>query len=196
MSFTRLPFDSCAYKHQLYESIGPGEHVLDRNNFCDPCFVAAPSINLQRNGAATCAAHLIDVDSELLGITRPASRCPSKKYLPSDKPFCTATPLRECNNLRSEETRLSNPSCTLRSTGWNRFEDLCVSEQDRCIPEFDYGTSTRTVIKDNHHCCIPKPISQTLALPSGGDVEPPKFCGSPRDVYPLNARTCHELKNL
>ena len=195
MSFTRLPFDSCAYKHQLQESIGVGEYTLDRNAPCSPCWVPDPSINVQRSGAAVCAAHLIDVDSELLGITRPASRCPSKKYLPSDKPFCTAEPLRECNDLRAEHCRLSNPPCSLRSSGWNRWELLCKDPQDRVIPEFDYGTSTRTVIKDNHHCCIPKPISQTLALPAGGDVEPPKFCGTPKDVYPLNARTCHELKN-
>lgn len=195
MSFTRLPFDTCAYKHSLLESIGSCDYMLDRNAPCKPCFVPDPSINVQRNGAALCP-NLIDVDSELLGLTRKASHCPSKQYLPSDKAYCGAVPSDECNDLRAEHCRISNPSCTLRCTGWNRFEYLCKNPQDKVEIPFEWNINNRLVVKDAHRPCKPKPISQTLALPPQIDQQPPLFCGTLREPNPLNFRTCHELKHL
>ena len=194
MSYSRLPYDSCAYNHQLKESVGPGEYRLDPNKPCDPCFVPDPSVLIQRSGAAICPNNLIDVDSELLGITRHQSKCPGQKYLPSDKPFCGAVPLKECNSLRAEPSRYSNPPCTLRSTGVNRFEWLCKSPQDQVEIPFEYGVSSRIVVKDTHRPCLSKPISQTLALPMGGDQKTPLFCGVDREVHPLNFRSCGEIK--
>lgn len=194
MSFTRLYSDSCAYKHQLNESIGPGEYMLDRNNICEPCFVPSPFVNVQRAGAAVCSRNLIDVDSELLGITRRASDCPGKKYLPQEKPFCNAMPLKDCNFLDSEPTKLSNPPCTLRSRGWNRWEWLCKNPQDNIDIPFDRNINNRLIVKDNHRPCLPKPIDQSQALPRpGAKMEKHVFCGGMADVHPVNYRTCKEL---
>jgi hypothetical protein len=194
MSYSRLPYDTCAYKHRLTESIGPGEYMLDRNNFCEPCFVPDPSINVQRYGASLCGKELIDVDSELLGLNYKASKCPEKAYLPSDKRFCNEVKLRECNDLRAENTRLSNPPCTLRCTGVNRFEFPCQDPQANVDRLFEWNINNRLVVKDNHRPCIPKPISQTMALPSHADQEPPKFCGLAGEVHPLHFRKCGEFK--
>ena len=37
---------------------------------------------------------------------------------------------QDCH-LNSEPTKLSNPPCNLRGTGWNRWEWLCQNPQDK-----------------------------------------------------------------
>lgn len=194
MSFNKLRFDECAYKHRLNESIGPLEYQLDRTNICEPCFVPS-GVNVGGFGAAVCD-NLIDVDSELLGLTRRASLCPAKKYIPGEQPFCQAKPLRECTDLMPEPTRLSNPACTLRCRGVNRFESLCIDPQDNALVPFATNINNRIIVKNSHRPCLPKPLDQTLALPkSGAGQHKELFCGTPREPHPLNSRTCNELKH-
>jgi hypothetical protein len=45
--------------------------------------------------------------------------------------------------------RLYNPPCTLRATGWNRFEDLPHNPQDNFETPFDFLIPSRTQSKDN-----------------------------------------------
>ena len=77
-----------------------------------------------------------------------------------------------------ENTRLSNPPCTLRGTGWNRFDPLCLDPQDQIFFPGDYYIPTRTIFKDNHRPCIPKP-----AINSMDPVYKPMKC-------PETAKTC------
>ena len=49
MSFNRLNYDTCAYKQNLYQSVGPGEYRLtEPPNLDEPCFAESPQIRLQR----------------------------------------------------------------------------------------------------------------------------------------------------
>ena len=84
MSFNRLNYDTCAYRQNLYQSVGPGEYRLtEPPNLDEPCFAESPQIRLQRQGVSVDTTKpLIDIDSELMNITREASNCPSKKYIP------------------------------------------------------------------------------------------------------------------
>lgn len=70
----------------------------------------------------------------------------------------------------TEPTRLSNGPCTLRGTGWNRFEWLCNDPQERVTIPFDWNIDTKVIQKDNHRPCIPTPIDPTRALPTGGNI--------------------------
>ena len=72
---------------------------------------------------------------------------------------------RDCDNW-VENTRISNPSCNLRGTGWNRWEWLCENPQERVLMPFDTNISNRLVVKDNHRPVIPKLIDQNPILPS------------------------------
>jgi hypothetical protein len=197
MSFSRNNYESCAYRHKLAESVGPGEYTLTTPTVCNPCFVPSSSVNVGRYGAATCTKELIDVDSELLGITRKSSRCPEKKYLPSDKPFCTTTVPTECNDLDAENTRLSNPPCTLRCRGWNRWEWLCQNPQDQIEIPFNWNISNRTIVKNNHRPCIPTPLDQTLALPQAQSApSKPLFCGTLREPHHQSYGSCKAYKQI
>ena len=174
MSFTRLNYDDDSYKHSLRESVYPGAYMLKapRNDCDDGCFYPAPEIALASTGAALCEKDLVDVDSELIGITRKASHCPTNQYLPSDKPFCQAKPLKDCYGLNTEPTRISNGPCTLRGipNGWNRWEWLCMNPQDKALIPFDYNINNRTIVKDNHRPCVNKPIDQSCALPPADNM--------------------------
>ena len=91
---------------------------------------------------------MIDTDSELLNIMRmylskkkfnPEFNNAGNIQNPSDMLHLT-----ECENLTTEDTRLSNPPNTLRGTGWNRWEWLCQDPQERVLVPFDYEISTAT----------------------------------------------------
>ena len=164
MSCNRLMFDNDAYRHQLKESIGPGEWAIGRPPICDPCFM--PDVRADHFAGASCVKDLIDVDSELLNITRKASDCPSHKYVPGSYKDCKPKVYRECRELVPEDTRLSNGPCTLRGTGWNRWEWLpCLNPQDTALVPFDYNINNRIILKDTFRPCIPNPVCQKAVLP-------------------------------
>lgn len=164
MSFSRLNYDDCTYTHTLRESVGPGEYYIATPKVdCESCYFPSPDVRIDHNGAGKCKS-LIDVDSELMGITRKASNCPFDKFLPR-KEECEMKLGKDCMGLTTEETRLSNPPCTLRGTGWNRWEWLCQNPQDKVFIPFDYNINERLVAKDNHRPCVQDPLNQNESLP-------------------------------
>jgi len=220
MSFNRLPYDTCAYKQVLAETIGPGVYQINRPPVsCEPCFPDDPQIRLQSRGASVSkTTSLIDIDSEMLGITRKNSRCPENKYLSDGQAShnCgaqTGVGATKCNSSvcldynpihfkncfsHVEDTRLSNPPCTLRGTGWNRWEWLCQNPQERVTIPFDYQISSRTVVKDNHRPCIPNPLNQYNSWPT--PTNKPicenivRTCGVPTDPPSVQWRSAEEIR--
>jgi hypothetical protein len=76
------------------------------------------------------------------------------------------TDARQCMIPR-EDTRLSNPPCTLKETGINRWEWICYDPQERAIEEFDrIPVNYRMVAKDNHVPCIDQPQDQSVFFPN------------------------------
>jgi len=200
MSFNRLNYDTCAYKQNLYQSVGPGEYRLtEPPNTEEICFSESPHIRMQYQGVSvTQDRPLIDVDSELMNITRPATNCPSRKYIPDGSQCGMVDPRDEEKNkvhgkecfFTVEDTRLSNPPCTLRGTGWNRWEWLCLNPQERVLMPFDHNINNRLVVKDNHRPCIPNPIDVNLSLPpqvggleAGGTVQTASVPTGPPSVH-------------
>ena len=195
MSFNRLNYDTCSYKQVLAESIGPGEYQLGQPFVsCKPCFNKDPRYRLQRNGASLQSKmSMVDTDSELMNLTRDASNCSAKKHNPTftqngeiKNQNSELLDLVECADLTSEDTRLSNPPCTLRGTGWNRWEWLCQDPQERVEIPFDYNINNRLVVRDNHRPLVPKPIDQTPFLPKPTD-EPIKVNVVQAPVVPLGS---------
>jgi len=175
MSFNRLPYDVNAYQQQLNESVGPMDYMLNVPTGCDQCYPNDPSVRIQKSGASTVGGtkfQNVDVESELKGQTRQASKCPTEQFM-SDCEQPDLTHYKDCV-IASEETRTTNPACNLRGTGWNRWEWLCLNPQDKVafdnhpngrVP-FDADVSVRRLTKDNHRPCLPTPLDQTLCLPS------------------------------
>ncbi len=169
MSLSRPIYDDCTYKHVLKESIGVGEYMTQAPRVCGDCLMYAPGFALDGRGAAMYndIGSMINVDSELLGITKKYSQCPTQKFIPGEKGFpnCEMKQYKECIDLAPEPTLISNPKCTNKETTINRWEWLCKNPQDNVIPRFDWFVNNRSVVKDNHRPLIEKPLDQTASLP-------------------------------
>ena len=207
MSFNRLNYDPCTYMHNLRQSVGPADYQLGTPaQNCQPCFSRDPALRIGTGGVSTCAAvPMVDVDSELHGLTRAATNCPTQKYVPKERPCPGGGALRDLRDCRSqmpaEDTRLSNPPCSLRGTGWNRWEWLCADPQNRALVPFDFNVNTNIVARDNHRPCLPDPLDQSLVLPpnctSDGVVQYSQAdCGKVANNVPsLHWRSCAAVKN-
>lgn len=173
MSFqSRLHFDACTYKHNLKQSVGTADYMLGTPQMdCRICFSTDPAIRM-KTGISTCdSVPIVDIDSELKNLTRKASDCPSEKYIPTGKSFCKVKNMKDCTTLPTEDTRISNPTCTMRCTGFNRWEWLCQNPQEKALIPFDFNINNRLVVKDNHRPCVPSPINQVIALPVMNDSD-------------------------
>jgi len=206
MSFNRANYDTCATKQNLVESVRPGEYRMNPPTKCvESCYPSDPSIRLQKTGnSIDQSQYLVDIQSEMWGITRKASKCASERVQPCGTnqvmygKECTDESLKHYKDCENgvEYTRLSNPSCTLRGTGWNRWEWLCQNPQERVARPFDWNIDTRLVAKDNHRPCVPKPLNQSLALPHNGlpdSLTLHPSCGNNTDTPSGNWSFCAQI---
>ena len=217
MSFNRLNYDIGTYKQDINQSVGPGYyHINPPKVDCEPCYPNDPNNRLQYSGGSIQRdIFMIDVDSELLGLTRKNSNNPKKKYTPccpdtacTNGEICGKGVNGACkagNNLLHfkdcsipiEDTRLTNPPCNLRGTGINRWEWLCSNPQDRIELPFDWNISNRIIVKDNHRPIIPTPISPEPLLPENTNLpceETLKTCGNYTQPRSVHWKSCNEIK--
>ena len=80
MSSNHLKYDTCAYATTIKESTEPLEYWLYRGKYeiCNGCSNADFTNNIDFPSRA-------DVESELYGLNRPGTDCPSLKYDPTKK---------------------------------------------------------------------------------------------------------------
>lgn len=169
MSFSRTTYDKCAYEQNLSSSEGPGMYML--NSPIDvPCLVYEPEAGSASFAGGSHAAYskLVDVDSELMGLTKPYSKC--KKPYDCSLAADQSVKYQRCRiPLQSESTRLSNPPCTLRCNGVNRWETLCKDPQETALLPFATQVNNRLIVKDNHKPCLEFPQDQTQSMPKNVD---------------------------
>ena|SRR3989338_1426389 len=192
-SFERLKYDPSTYARDLKQSTDPLRWRLDphRNNQCSPCRPADPHYRASQGVSITHQRSLVDVESDLKRLHIKATNDPAQEYIPhcpncrncqSGYP-CGGGVLSGCHNCQeqlfhfpvchvaTDYTRITNPTCTMRGTGINRFNPLYLEPQDevRWLVQGEVGISSRNVFKDNHVPCIPHPLGAT-ALPLGGNL--------------------------
>jgi hypothetical protein len=194
MSFSKNIYDKESYKQSINQSVGPGVYTLGAPKVsCKQCYPWAPTNRIQTQGVSHIQnSLLIDIDSDLSGITRKLSKNIMESYTPAcpdtvcdSGEVCGQGVVGKCSNGNipepnfqhladcfdpAEDTRLSNPACNLRGTGWNRWTWLHRNPQERLALPFDWNINNRLVVKDNHRPIIPTPIDPTLALPLGGEL--------------------------
>jgi hypothetical protein len=111
-TFNRLSYDNCEYRKTLQQSTSPLMYKMSRYQFenCDICTY---------DGRVYAPFDLVDQESELIGLTRPNSKCDELKYDPRcpDSSLCTSTFSKSvpivyawdvcpvvCNNLKKFRT--------------------------------------------------------------------------------------------
>jgi hypothetical protein len=203
MSWNRMNEDSQEMWTDLRQSTGPGTYALSRPMKCSVPFVEDPQLSSQGVQVSICADRpLVDVDSELMGITRRAVKCPQGLYSPGSGGCKLSHPQTDSaldSKFEPEDTRSSNPGCTLRGTGWNRFEWLCEDPQRFAELPFETDVNNRLIVKDTHRPLIPRPMYDQGApepRPCGAPVNRSKVVGldelPPLPMRP-HWRTCQEV---
>jgi len=180
---TRMKYDNNSYVEELSRSLYPGFYQLTTpHNDCNECNRVMPNdpfVRYQNYGHHTCSmGKAVNDLNELNGLNYKNSKCNDDLYKPNSYISTGCAPLtsddaRKCYTP-TESCRLSNPPCTLKETGINRFDPLCWNPQDKAIEAFDrIGINYRMVAKDNHIPLIEKIDTQEKFIPSTNVQEVP-----------------------
>lgn len=167
--FSRSKYDQGAYDDSVRQSTGALVRTMDpvRNDRYSPCRVMDPGFIGSVGVSVTHRRPLVDVESDLMRLHVKYSDDPRATFIQPET-FDTLNHLPTCQ-FGTDYTRLSNPLCTGREVGINRFQPLQLNPQDECrwLHPSEVRISYRNVIKDNYVPRIPKLIDQTPALPKG-----------------------------
>ena len=121
MSLNRLLYDTDAYKVRLNESANTLEYMLDGQRYenCNKCRMELGLVG--GTAVSNIQGNLVDLETDLMGITRRASLCPSKKF----KSSCATKNIAQCkpdnivykdefgNDKVIDTNKLHLPSCQM-----------------------------------------------------------------------------------
>ena len=159
MSFTRYNYDACRTKKKLQESTDPGRYILNvPGNGVKPCFFVDPHIRQQRWGGNLMQVHRghpIDIDSDLIGITRKLSKnCKFRDYPNNGVVNAEQIKYDSCS-MGINETRATHPSWLYKDLEQTRRYPLLLDPQENVCKHFQNNLNTRLLEKDNHKPHIP-----------------------------------------
>jgi len=181
MSFSRTQYDTDAYKYALEESTQPGKAQLQKFAFtrADHCFAETPEQRVQTRRVFKNYEQndLINIESDLQGVTRKWSKDPKQQYPYKKSAYQAPAAPAVCKiETESLSTRLVAPQFK-RGQGVNRFYDQCLNPQqlNRIRSNMYIGVNTRLYNRDNYVPQIPKPLGPT-GLPQPKPVKPAMNC--------------------
>jgi len=93
-----------------------------------------------------------DVESDLKGIGRLGTKIRCGQYDPNTN-MMNNIPLQDANdeNVPLTFARLVDPPCTLRATGWNRWQPLFHNPQETFETPFDFFIPSRDIDKEKYN---------------------------------------------
>ena len=106
MSSNKLMYDQCAYEARLGESAGTLEYMLDSSMHenVNKCRVDLGIVG--GSNVSEIKGNLVDLESDLFGVTRKATLCPSKQF----KSKCSVT---DINNCQPNDIVIDGPGCNV-----------------------------------------------------------------------------------
>ena len=81
MAFSRLSYDNCSYKSEILQSVGSLNYILSPEKFVNPNPTRIAFGIVSGNDVSIVKGNMVDVESDLMGVGRTASKCPSLKFL-------------------------------------------------------------------------------------------------------------------
>ena len=148
MSYNRLRYDQCAYKKELDQSVGPLAYMLYPGRY-ENCSKCRHEFGLLGGTAVShIKGNLVDLENDLRGQTRAATKCPAKKFKPNNSNTIEIVG-NHCNEPRTVDlTPVHLPSCQMiryPSTPLPPAQDYgqcpapCVESQKPCQNPKDYS---------------------------------------------------------
>ena len=160
MSFTRFNYDKCRTEKLLQESTGPGRYILNTPGWgAQPTFINDPQIRMQTWGGNlrhVPDGHCIDIDSDLMGITRKLTKdCTDKKY--PNKAVVRSQKINYPSNNESivNESRATHPAWMYKDLEQDHRYYLPLDPQENVCMNFQNNLNTRLLERDNHKPNIP-----------------------------------------
>jgi hypothetical protein len=149
---------------------------------CPTTFPVQATTRIQKSGDSWVAGEWkTDVESDLKGIDRLGTRirCDAVQYNPETNRM-NNTPLSsaEDENVPQTFARLVDPPCTLRATGWNRWQPLFHNPQETFETPFDFFIPSRDVDKEKYNTHREKTCFTPYWQPSITEL------GHEQDMYP------------
>lgn len=122
------------------------------NHNCPTTFIVDPTTRLQKSGQSWVAnTWRTDVESDLKNINRLGTRvkCDEVQYDPrTNKMNAAFYESAQDESFPQVFNHLTNPPCTLRATGWNRWISLPHQPQQTYETPFDFFIPARTLDKE------------------------------------------------
>jgi hypothetical protein len=137
---------------------------------CPSVFPVEPTTRIQKNNGDSWpqAQWRTDVETDLKGINRFGQRvrCDEKLYNPETNRF-NNTPLEHAQDesFPLKFNRLDNAPCTLRATGWNRWQPLFHDPQKTFEQPFDFFIPSRDVDKAKCYSTPRNPPPSRVPVP-------------------------------
>lgn len=154
MAFTRFNYDECRTKKILQESTGPGRYILNTpGNGCKPCFINDPQIRMQGWGAnlrSVPGGAPIDINSDLLGITRRLTKsCKNSIFPNAGVVYSKTNRYPVCKAPITDQSRATNPSWQTVEKEINNRYPLFLNPQENVCMAFHNNLNTRNLERDN-----------------------------------------------
>ena len=165
MAFTRFNYDKCRTAKLLQESTGPGRYMLDVPGWgSKPCFFDDPHIRMQQWGAnlrKVPHGAPIDIDSDLIGITRPLSKdCSGKEFPNSGLVRSKRVTYPVCKNPITDESRATHPAWMYRDLTQDHRYILFLNPQENTCMTFQNNLNTRLLERDHFVAQAPCLVQQ------------------------------------
>jgi hypothetical protein len=147
-NLTRPRWDDFHQADDLRIATYAGRYAFTPYRNCPTSFEVNPTIRIQQSGASWVSGKWkTEVESDLRGVGRPPSRWRSDEllYNPDTNEMNNAGTTNapdESNPMNFN--RLTNPPCTLRTTGWNRWQPLFHNPQNNFETPFDWFIPARS----------------------------------------------------
>ena len=149
MSFNKLKYDNCAYKHQLNESVGTLAYILDPSRYenCNKCRMELGLVG--GTAVSHVKGNLVDLETDLRGQTRRTTKCPTRLYQ-------NPCPTGDINNCQPGNIQIrGDPSQTARQINTNMLHlPSCQMIRYKPIPlptpmDFDHKNFRQSLCGNN-----------------------------------------------
>jgi hypothetical protein len=136
---------------------------------CPTTFPVNATTRIQASGASWVQGKWkTDIESDLKGIDRLGTkiRCDAVQYNPDhNRVNQTSLEHAQDENIPLTFARLVDPPCTLRATGWNRFDHLFHNPQESFETPFDFFIPSRNLDKEKYNTHRQKTCMQARDQP-------------------------------
>ena len=175
-AFTRSKWDDVHQADDMRITSYAGTYAFTPYKNCPASFPMDTTTRIQQSGASWVSGlWKTEVESDLMGVGRPSARWREDSLLYN--PTTNAVNKKPLEHAPDESSpivfnHLTNPPCTLRATGWNRWDFPIHNPQETFETPFDFFIPSRDVDKYRFRTHSPPRSTYTDEVVKGVVTQP------------------------